>query len=102
MRSAAAASSDASLRNTAPTAVDGCEAPSTAVRVRFLWPYASRPGASMPGMGDGGNPAELLPEESAMSKSKDTGKDNKKKPAKSLMEKRAAKREKKASRVFRV
>jgi hypothetical protein len=37
-----------------------------------------------------------------MSKSKDTRKDSKKKPAKSLMEKRAAKREKKAGRPFRV
>ena len=36
-----------------------------------------------------------------MSKSKDTRKDLKKKPAKSLMEKRAAKKEKKASRLFR-
>jgi hypothetical protein len=36
-----------------------------------------------------------------MSKSKDTRKDVKKKSAKSLMEKRAAKREKKASRLFR-
>jgi hypothetical protein len=36
-----------------------------------------------------------------MSKSKDTRKDAKKKPAKSLLEKRAAKKEKKASRVFR-
>jgi len=35
-----------------------------------------------------------------MSKSKDTRKDLKKKAAKSLMEKRAAKREKKASRAF--
>lgn len=35
-----------------------------------------------------------------MSKSKDTRKDSKKKPAKSLMEKRAAKREKKANRPF--
>jgi len=39
-------------------------------------------------------------EESNMSKAKDTKKDAKKKPAKSLMEKRAAKREKKASRLF--
>lgn len=37
-----------------------------------------------------------------MSKSKDTRKDSKKKPAKNLMEKRAAKREKKAIRVFRI
>jgi hypothetical protein len=37
-----------------------------------------------------------------MSKSKDTRKDAKKKPAKSLLEKRAAKKEKKASRVFRI
>jgi len=36
-----------------------------------------------------------------MSKAKDTRKDLKKKPAKSLMEKRAAKREKKADRQFR-
>jgi hypothetical protein len=36
-----------------------------------------------------------------MSKAKDTRKDAKKKPAKNLMEKRAAKREKKASRLFR-
>jgi hypothetical protein len=36
-----------------------------------------------------------------MSKAKDTRKDLKKKPGKSLMEKRAAKREKKASRAFR-
>jgi hypothetical protein len=35
-----------------------------------------------------------------MSKAKDTRKDLKKKPAKSLMEKRAAKREKKASKLF--
>jgi ORF6N domain len=41
-------------------------------------------------------------EEPAMSKAMDTRKDAKKKPAKSLMEKRAAKREKKASRGFRV
>ena len=41
-------------------------------------------------------------EEFAMSKSKDTRKDTKKKPAKGLMEKRAAKREKKASKVFRI
>jgi hypothetical protein len=39
--------------------------------------------------------------ESDMSKAKDTRKDAKKKAAKSLMEKRAAKREKKASRAFR-
>ena len=37
-----------------------------------------------------------------MSKARDTTKDTKKKPAKSLMEKRAAKREKKASRPFRI
>jgi hypothetical protein len=36
-----------------------------------------------------------------MSKAKDTRKDLKKKPAKSLMEKRAAKREKKVSKPFR-
>lgn len=36
-----------------------------------------------------------------MTKSKDTKKDLKKKPAKSLMEKRAAKKEKKTSRLFR-
>jgi hypothetical protein len=36
-----------------------------------------------------------------MSKAKDTRKDLKKKPAKSLMEKRAAKREKKESRLLR-
>jgi hypothetical protein len=36
-----------------------------------------------------------------MSKAKDTRKDSKKKPAKSLMEKRAAKKEKKESRSFR-
>jgi hypothetical protein len=36
-----------------------------------------------------------------MSKAKDTRKDLKKKPAKSLMEKRAAKKEKKVSRLFR-
>ena len=36
-----------------------------------------------------------------MSKAKDTKKDLRKKPAKSLMEKRAAKREKKASRMLR-
>jgi hypothetical protein len=36
-----------------------------------------------------------------MSKAKDTRKDAKKKPTKSLMEKRAAKREKKATKVFR-
>ena len=36
-----------------------------------------------------------------MSKSKDTRKDLKKKPAKNLMEKRAAKKEKKPSRLFR-
>jgi hypothetical protein len=36
-----------------------------------------------------------------MSKAKDTRKDTKKKPAKTLMEKRAAKREKKASGPFR-
>lgn len=36
-----------------------------------------------------------------MSKAKDTKKDTKRKPAKSLMEKRAAKKEKKASRLFR-
>jgi len=36
-----------------------------------------------------------------MSKAKDTRKDLKKKPAKSLMEKRMAKKEKKASRLFR-
>ena len=35
-----------------------------------------------------------------MSKAKDTRKEGKKKPAKTLMEKRAAKREKKASRTF--
>jgi len=37
-----------------------------------------------------------------MSKARDTRKDTKKKPAKNLMEKRAAKREKKAARPFRV
>jgi hypothetical protein len=37
-----------------------------------------------------------------MSKAMDTKKDAKKKPAKSLMEKRAAKKEKKANRGFRV
>ena len=36
-----------------------------------------------------------------MSKAMDTKRDAKKKPAKSLMEKRAAKREKKANRDFR-
>jgi hypothetical protein len=36
-----------------------------------------------------------------MSKAKDTRKDLKKKPAKSLLEKRAAKKEKKASKSFR-
>lgn len=36
-----------------------------------------------------------------MSKAKDTRKDVKKKPAKSLMEKRAAKKEKKDSKLFR-
>ena len=36
-----------------------------------------------------------------MSKAKDTRKDLRKKPAKSLMEKRAAKKDKKASRPFR-
>jgi hypothetical protein len=36
-----------------------------------------------------------------MSKAMDTKKDAKKKPAKNLMEKRAAKREKKANREFR-
>ena len=35
-----------------------------------------------------------------MSKAKDTRKDAKKKPAKSLMEKRAAKKEKRASKTF--
>jgi hypothetical protein len=35
-----------------------------------------------------------------MSKAMDTKKQSKKKPAKTLMEKRAAKREKKASRAF--
>jgi hypothetical protein len=39
--------------------------------------------------------------ESDMSKAKDTRKDAKKKPAKSLMEKRAAKKEKRAGRAFR-
>jgi hypothetical protein len=39
--------------------------------------------------------------EADMSKAKDTRKDLKKKPGKSLMEKRAAKKEKKASRLFR-
>ena len=39
--------------------------------------------------------------ESAMTKARDTRKDLKKKPAKSLMEKRAAKKEKKASRLVR-
>ena len=37
-----------------------------------------------------------------MSKGMDRKKDNKKKPAKTLLEKRAAKREKKASKPFRV
>lgn len=37
-----------------------------------------------------------------MSKARDTRKDMKKKPAKSLLENRAAKREKKAGRSFRV
>ena len=37
-----------------------------------------------------------------MSKAMNTKKDAKKKPAKSLMEKRAAKREKKANKGFRV
>lgn len=37
-----------------------------------------------------------------MSKARDTRKDSKKKPAKSLMEKRAAKREKKANKPFGV
>jgi len=36
-----------------------------------------------------------------MSKARDTRKDVKKKPAKSLMEKRAAKKEKKAGRTFK-
>jgi hypothetical protein len=36
-----------------------------------------------------------------MSKARDTKKDAKKKPAKSLMEKRAAKKEKKANKGFR-
>jgi len=39
--------------------------------------------------------------ESVMSKAKDTKKNERKKPAKSLMEKRAAKKEKKASRLLR-
>jgi hypothetical protein len=43
----------------------------------------------------------LQSEEPAVSKAMDTKKDAKKKPAKSLMEKRAAKREKKANREFR-
>ena len=37
-----------------------------------------------------------------MSKGMDRKKDNKKKPAKTLLEKRAAKREKRASKPFRV
>jgi hypothetical protein len=37
-----------------------------------------------------------------MSKGMDRKKDNKKKPAKTLLEKRAAKREKKANKPFRV
>lgn len=37
-----------------------------------------------------------------MSKAKDTHVDTKKKAAKTLMEKRAAKREKKANRAFRI
>ena len=37
-----------------------------------------------------------------MSKAKDTRKEGKKKPAKNLLEKRAAKKEKKASRLFHV
>jgi hypothetical protein len=37
----------------------------------------------------------------AVSKAMDTRKESKKKPAKTLMEKRAARREKKASRPFR-
>jgi hypothetical protein len=41
-------------------------------------------------------------EEPAMSKAMDTKRDAKKKPAKSLMEKRAAKKEKKANKGFRV
>ncbi|TLZ35579.1 MAG: hypothetical protein E6K24_09735 [Gammaproteobacteria bacterium] len=41
-------------------------------------------------------------EEPVMSKAMDTKKDAKKKPAKSLMEKRAAKKEKKANRGLRV
>ena len=45
--------------------------------------------------------AARLSGESDMSKAKDTRKDSKKKPAKSLMEKRAAKREKKESKLFR-
>ena len=45
--------------------------------------------------------ASLADRESNMSKAKDTRKDTKKKPAKNLMEKRAAKKEKKASRLFR-
>jgi hypothetical protein len=48
------------------------------------------------------NVAPPVIEESNMSKAKDTKKDAKKKPAKSLMEKRAAKKEKKASRLFHV
>jgi hypothetical protein len=45
--------------------------------------------------------APLQSEEPAMSKTMDTKKDAKKKPAKSLMEKRAAKREKKANKGYR-
>jgi len=44
----------------------------------------------------------LQSEEPVMSKAMDTKKDAKKKPAKSLMEKRAAKKEKKANRGLRV
>jgi len=42
------------------------------------------------------------PRSPVMSKAMDTKKDAKKKPAKSLMEKRAAKKEKKANRGLRV
>jgi len=43
----------------------------------------------------------LQPEELAMGKAMDTKKDAKKKPAKSLMEKRAAKKEKKENKGYR-
>ena len=66
-----------------------------------MLPSGGKGRTEAPGYWRSDGASSRLTQESDMSKAKDTRKDLKKKPAKSLMEKRAAKKEKKASRLFR-